>query len=193
MRDMKTLGSNFLSNTSRSRTQTRISILSYDDVVDWKRTRDLSNSELSDVVENLPLRKPRSDRTQELFTESIGQALASLKRNQARSVVMVVSDQAPAPDVLKFLNKLQEDENNKVFLILMEGGVKEIADTGVVLDPDLKIITDGKGKTEDPDIIEELLKPGMPFFYLFIYKTEMYVAKGECYDIVKIFTFLNRF
>jgi len=175
MDKMKNLGANFLSDTPRSRTQTRVSILTYDNIVDWKRTRDLSNIELSKVVLELPLRKPRSDRTQQLFTESIAQAFGSLKRNQAESVVMVVSDGAPSPQVLEYLNKLQEEKDNKVFLILMKDGVKEISDTGVGIDPLIKIITDGKSKAYDPDKIEEHMKPGMclllalekAFFYSF--------------------------
>lgn len=158
MEKMKTLASEFVTRLPRSRTHTRLNVLTYDNIIDWKGTRDLSQAKLSEAIKGLDLRKSRSDTSLVLFTKTIDQAYSDNFRPDVDSVVIVISDEAPNEEILSYLNGLARKEI-KVVMVIMNGGVKDLGD--VVIHPGVNIITGG-GEDGDIDVdeIDEAIKPG---------------------------------
>ena len=164
MDDMKSLASDLLLKIPRSRTQTRMNLLTYDNIIDWKSTKDLSQAKLKEAVDDLNLRRPRSESSLPLFTKTIDQALSDNSREGVQSAVLVISDGAPKREIFEYLNSLAKDGSHKVTLVMTSGKVRDL-DSGIVVEPNLRIITGHA--SNDADAIAQHIKPSNSFVYLF--------------------------
>ena len=159
MDKMKTLASDLLQKIPRSRTQTRLNVLTYDNIIDWKETRDLSQAKLKEAVDDLDLRRPRSESSLPLFTKTISQALSDNSRKGVQSAILVISDGAPQREIVEYLNSLaKDDDNRRVTLVMTSGKVRDLP-ADIVVEPKLQIVS-GDDSVGDVDAIVQKIKPG---------------------------------
>lgn len=159
MEKMKALASDLLQKIPRSRIQTRMNILTYDNIIDWKSTRDLSQAKLKEAVDDLDLRQPRSESSFPLFTKTINQALSDNRRKGVQSTILVINDGAPKREMLEYLNSLATDDgSHKVILVMTSGRVRDIPGD-IVVEPNLDIVS-GDASVGDIDAIVQQIKPG---------------------------------
>ena len=167
MDKMKTLASDLLQKIPRSRTQTRINILTYDNIIDWKETRDLSQAKLKEAIDDLDLRRPRSEYSLPLFTKTINQALSDNSRKGVQSAILVIIDGAPNREILEYLNSLAKNDGDskegdgddrKVTLVMTSGKIRDIPGD-VVVEPNFDIVS-GDASVGDVDAIVKQIKPG---------------------------------
>ena len=163
---MKSLASDLLQKVPRSRTQTRLNLLTYDNLISWKSTRDLSQAKLREAVNGLDVRQPRSESSLSSFIRTIDQSLTDNTRKKGvPSKVLVISDGAPKREILDYLNTLaKEGSPHTVTIVMTNGKVKDVGD--LVVQPNLRILTGNF--VDDPDKISNYINPGKMFYRTFL-------------------------
>lgn len=156
---IKDAASKLVAYYPRSPEHSRLSVFFYDDRLDWKQSRLMSNKELSDRIKTMNVQRLPRFQGMAFYTNGI-EDLQQSNRANAKPAVVVITDKTPSVDMLKYLNELPR--NTEVVLTILEDGVKDLVKGPITLDRNIKVITDAENK-EDATLnaLKDLLSKGV--------------------------------